>query len=51
MRAVVEAAGIRDILTKSRGSANPVNLVKAALNGLANLRSKKQIESLRGVKI
>ena len=51
VRAVVEAAGISDILTKSRGSANPVNLVKAAMNGLKSLKSKKQIEKLRGVKI
>lgn len=51
VRAVVEAAGIKDILTKSRGTTNPVNLVKAAMNGLENLRTKKQIETLRGVKI
>ncbi len=51
VRSVVEAAGIRDILTKSRGSANPVNVVKATMNGLATLKSKKQVESLRGVKI
>jgi small subunit ribosomal protein S5 len=51
VRAVVEAAGIRDILTKSRGSANPVNLVKAAMNGLVSLMGKKQVELLRGVRI
>jgi len=51
VRAVVEAAGIRDILTKCRGSVNPVNLVKAVMQGLESLRSKKQLEQLRGVKI
>lgn len=51
VRAVVEAAGIRDILTKSRGAANPINLVKAVLQGLESLRDKKEIEQLRGVKI
>lgn len=51
VRAVVEAVGIRDILTKCRGTSNPVNLVKATLNGLENLRSKQEVEKLRGVKI
>jgi len=51
VRAVVEAAGIRDILTKSRGTANPVNLVKAVMKGLESLRDKKEIERLRGVRI
>lgn len=51
VRAVVEAAGIKDVLTKSRGSANPVNLVKAAMDGLMSLKGKKAIEKLRGVKI
>ncbi len=51
VRAVVEAAGIHDILTKCRGTSNPVNLVKATLDGLRKLRSKAQVEELRGVKI
>ena len=51
VRAVVEAAGIRDILTKVYGSTNPINLVKAAINGLKELRTKKQVEELRGVTI
>jgi small subunit ribosomal protein S5 len=51
VRAVVEAAGVRDLLTKARGTTNPVNLVKATMAGLQSLRSKKAIEMLRGVKI
>ena len=51
VRAVVEAAGIQDILTKSRGTANPVNLVKAVMQGLESLRDKTTVEKLRGVKI
>ena len=49
VRAVCEAAGISDILTKSYGSANPTNLVKATVEALNQLRSKSQIENLRGV--
>ena len=51
VRAVVESAGVKDILTKSYGSTNAVNLTKAALNGLLQLRSQEEMESLRGVKI
>lgn len=51
VRAVVEAAGIHDILTKSRGTANPLNLVKAVMEGLTSLRDKATFEKLRGVKI
>ena len=51
VRAVVEAAGIRDILTKSRGSANPVNLVKATFDALRQLRQREDVERLRGVSL
>ena len=48
VRAVVELAGIRDILAKSLGSSNPVNLVQAAYEALRNLREPEQVAQLRG---
>ena len=49
VRAVCEAAGITDILTKSFGTNNPVTLVKATMKALAKLRTRQDVERLRGV--
>lgn len=51
VRAVLELAGIKDVLTKALGSTTPVNLVKATEDGLKRLRTKAQIEQIRGVKV
>lgn len=50
-RAVLELAGVHDVLTKVYGSTGPKNVVKATINALKNLCSKEQIEKLRGVSI
>ena len=49
VRAVCETTGIKDILTKSFGSNNPVLLVKATVNALEQLRTRQEVERLRGV--
>ena len=51
VRAVAEMAGVRDVLTKSFGSTNPVNLVKATLHALSQLRTPEQVAELRGTRI
>jgi small subunit ribosomal protein S5 len=48
VRAVMEAAGVHDILTKAIGTNNPHNVLKAAVAGLASLRSADQVSELRG---
>jgi len=50
-RAVLEAAGVKNVLSKTFGSRNPKNVVKATFRALALLRSKAMVESLRGVTI
>ena len=50
-RAVLEYAGVQDVLTKIYGSTSAKNVVKATLDGLLRLRSKEMVESLRGVAI
>lgn len=51
VRAVCEACGIHDILTKSFGTSNPINLVKATIGALQTLRSQGEVERLRGVSL
>jgi small subunit ribosomal protein S5 len=51
VRAVLELAGIHDVLTKSYGSTNPTNLVKATIVALGALRTKEEIAELRGVEL
>lgn len=51
VRDVLECCGIKNILTKVHGSTNPINLVKATIQGLLQLRTKEQVERLRGVTV
>jgi small subunit ribosomal protein S5 len=51
VRAVLELAGIRDVLTKSIGTQNPINLVKATMDGLTNLRRPEEVAKLRGLSV
>ncbi|HET9050454.1 MAG TPA: 30S ribosomal protein S5 [Candidatus Dormibacteraeota bacterium] len=49
MRAVIEAAGIHDILTKSLGTNNPINVVRATVGALASMRTLAEVSALRGL--
>lgn len=51
MRAVLESAGIRDVLAKSKGSSNPHNLVKATIAALGEMRSPMQVAKSRGISV
>ncbi len=49
VRAVLETAGIRDVVTKSIGSPNPQNVIRATFEGLSQLRSPEQVAATRGI--
>ena len=51
MRAVLEAAGVHDVLAKSKGSSNPHNVVKATIDALLKMRAPHQVAFQRGVKL
>ena len=51
VRAVCEAAGLKNILTKSFGSNNPVTLVKATIDALSQLRTADDVQRLRGIEL
>ncbi len=51
VRAILELAGVRDILTKSLGSSNPLSMVNATMSGLRSLRTAEDVAKLRGVSV
>ncbi|MEZ4800919.1 MAG: 30S ribosomal protein S5 [Flavobacteriales bacterium] len=51
MRAVLESAGVKDVLAKSKGSSNPHNVVKATIDALSRLRSPQDVARMRGISL
>ena len=51
MRAIFESLGIQDIVSKSNGTANPHNMVRATMDALSNIQSPRQIAARRGKKV
>ncbi len=51
LRAIAQAAGLKDVLTKCRGSSNPLNVVKSAFAALKQLRAREDVARLRGVEL
>jgi small subunit ribosomal protein S5 len=51
VRAVLELAGVRDVLAKSLGTTNPINMLKAAVDGLQNLRRPEEVARARGLRV
>jgi small subunit ribosomal protein S5 len=51
VRAVVESAGVRDVLTKSLGSSNPINVVMATMRALQAMRSAEDVATIRGLRV
>ena len=51
VRAVLELAGVRDVLTKSLGSANAINIVNATMEGLKSLKRAEEVSALRGIEL
>ena len=51
VRAVMEASGIQDVITKALGTNNPINVLKATMQGLASLRTEEEVTRLRGTQV
>jgi len=51
VRAVLELGGVKDVVAKSMGSSNPINLVRATINALMQLKSRKEVLAERGVEV
>jgi small subunit ribosomal protein S5 len=51
MRAIFEVMGVTDVVAKSIGSTNPYNMVRATINGLANMQTPAQVANKRGLSI